>query len=110
MLKKILLLAIGALFACCATSAEIKALIAEPNFGRYDSKQVATKDRQELVKYAKMGDYIIYVDGLIDLSDGKIPQNDKSEGLDKFISETSSSEFSSYTKFCSLTALHAVHF
>ncbi|WP_462106334.1 hypothetical protein [Campylobacter concisus] len=53
MLKKILLLAIGALFACCATSAEIKALSAEPNFGRYDSKQVATKDRQNLINTPK---------------------------------------------------------
>ncbi|WP_103636037.1 hypothetical protein [Campylobacter concisus] len=38
-LKKILMLAISALFACCATSAEIKALSAEPNFGRDGSKQ-----------------------------------------------------------------------
>ena len=43
MFIKILLLAISSLFACCATSAEIKALSAEPNFGRYDSKQAKTK-------------------------------------------------------------------
>ena len=48
MFKKILLLVISSLFACCATSAETKALSAEPNFGRYDRKQVATKDRQNL--------------------------------------------------------------
>ena len=56
-----------------------------------------------------MGGYVIYVDGLIDLSEGKIPQNGKSEGkipqngksegLDKFISEISGGEFSSYTQF-----------
>ena len=99
MFKKILLLVISSLFACCATSAETKALSAEPNFGRYDSKQVATKDRQELVKYAQMGGYVIYVDGLIDLSEGKIPQNGNSLGLDKFISEISGGEFDTYTKF-----------
>ena len=53
MFKKILLLTISALFACCATSAEIKALSAEPNFGRYDSKQVVTKDRQNLINTLK---------------------------------------------------------
>ena len=53
MFKKILFLAVGALFACYATSAEIKALSAEPNFGRYDSKQVATKDRQNLINTPK---------------------------------------------------------
>ena len=46
-----------------------------------------------------MGGYIIYVDGLIDLSEDKIPQNGNSDGLDKFISEISGGEFSSYTKF-----------
>ncbi len=39
------------------------------------------------------------MDELIDLSEGKIPQNGKSEGLDKFISEISSGEFNSYAKF-----------
>ncbi|WP_223228695.1 hypothetical protein [Campylobacter concisus] len=46
-----------------------------------------------------MGGYVIYVDGLIDLSKGKIPQNGNSDGLDKFISEISGGEFSSYAKF-----------
>ena len=46
-----------------------------------------------------MGGYVIYVDGLIDLSESRIPQNDKNEGLDKFISEISGGEFSSYAKF-----------
>ncbi|WP_459827500.1 hypothetical protein [Campylobacter concisus] len=39
------------------------------------------------------------MDNLIDLSESNIPQNGKSEGLDKFISEISSGEFSSYAKF-----------
>ena len=46
-----------------------------------------------------MGGYVIYVDGLIDLSEGKIPQNGNSLGLDKFISEISGGEFDTYTKF-----------
>ena len=69
---------------------------AEQNFGGYtgkESKEVAIQDKQELAKYAKMGGYVIYVDGLIDLSEGKIPQNGKSLGLDKFISEISGGEF-----------------
>ena len=107
MFKKILLLAISALFAFDAETqaGEIKAsdspfgyanIGAEQNFGGYagkESKEVAIQDRQELVKYAKMGGYVIYVDGLIDLSEGKIPQNGKSLGLDKFISEISGGEF-----------------
>ena len=46
-----------------------------------------------------MGGYVIYVDGLIDLSEGNIPQNGNSDGLDKFISEISGGEFDTYTKF-----------
>ena len=69
MFKKILFLAVGALFAFDAETqaGEIKAsdspfgyasIGAEQNFGGYagkESKEVAIKDRQELVKYAKMG-------------------------------------------------------
>lgn len=113
MFKKILLLAISALFAfgAEAQAGEIKAsdspfgyasIGAEQNFGGYagkESKEVTVKERQELVKYAKMGGYVIYVDGLIDLSEGKIPQNGNSDGLDKFISEISGGEFDTYTKF-----------
>ena len=39
------------------------------------------------------------MDGFVDLSEGKIPQNGNSLGLDKFISEISSGEFGSYAKF-----------
>ena len=113
MFKKILFLAVGALFAfgALAQAGEIKAsgspfgyasIGAEQNFGGYagkESKEVAIKDRQELVKYVKMGGYVIYVDGLIDLSEDNIPQNGNSDGLDKFISEISGGEFSSYTQF-----------
>lgn len=113
MLKKILLLAIGALFACGAETQmiEIKAsdqpfgyasIGAAPNFGGYagkQSKEVTIKNRQSLIKYAKIGGYVIYVDGLIDLSEGKIPQNGESEELDKFIRKISGDEFSSFAKF-----------
>ena len=113
MFKKILFLAVFSLFAFGADTqaGEIKAsdspfgyasIGAEQNFGGYagkESKEVTVKDRQELVKYAKMGGYVIYVDGLIDLSEGKIPQNGNSDGLDKFISEISGGEFDTYTKF-----------
>ena len=113
MLKKILLLAIGALFACGAETQmiEIKAsdqpfgyasIGAAPNFGGYagkQSKEVTIKNRQSLIKYAKIGGYVIYMDGLIDLSEGKIPQNGESEELDKFIRKISGDEFSSFAKF-----------
>ncbi len=39
------------------------------------------------------------MDSFIDLSEGKIPQNGKSLGLDKFISKIGGGEFSSYIKF-----------
>ena len=113
MFKKILFLAVFSLFAfgTKTQAGEIKAsdspfgyasIGAEQNFGGYagkESKEVVVKDRQELVKYAKMGGYVIYVDGLIDLSEGNIPQNGNSLGLDKFISEISGGEFDTYTKF-----------
>ena len=113
MFKKILFLAVFSLFAFGAKTqaGEIKAsdspfgyasIGAEQNFGGYagkESKEVAIQDRQELVKYAKMDGYVIYVDGLIDLNEGKIPQNGNSDGLDKFISEISGGEFDTYTKF-----------
>ncbi|MGF7404436.1 hypothetical protein [Campylobacter concisus] len=46
-----------------------------------------------------MGSYIIHTDDFIYLSEGKIPQNGNSDGLDKFISEISGGEFDTYTKF-----------
>ena len=69
MFKKILFLAVSSLFAFGAETqaGEIKAsdspfgyasIGAEQNFGGYagkESKEVVVKDRQELVKYAKMG-------------------------------------------------------
>lgn len=122
MFKKILLLAISALFAFDAETqaGEIKAsdspfgyasIGAEQNFGGYagkESKEVAIQDRQELVKYAKMGGYVIYVDGLIDLSEGKIPQNVKNDGFDKFISEMVVASLALIPNLCRLTALRAM--
>ncbi len=72
------------------------------NFGGYngkDTKEVIAKDKKSLVKYAKMGNYVIYLDGFIDLSEGKIPQNDQNGELDKFVNEISGGEFSSYLQF-----------
>ena len=77
MFKKILFLAVFSLFTFGANTqaGEIKAnnspfryasIGSEQNFGGYagkESKEVVVKDRQELVKYAQMGGYVIYVDG-----------------------------------------------
>ena len=95
MFKKILFLAVFSLFAFGAKTqaGEIKAsdspfsyasIGSEQNFGGYagkESKEVAIQDKQELVKYAKIGGYVIYVNGLIDLSEGNIPQNVKNDGF-----------------------------
>ena len=43
----------------------------EQNFGGYvgkEIKEVAIQDKQELVKYAKMGGYTIFLDGFISSS------------------------------------------
>lgn len=84
MFKKILLLVISSLFACCATSAETKALSAEQNFGGYagkESKEVVVNDRRELIKYAKMGGYVIYIDGFIDLAKARSRKMARARGL-----------------------------
>ena len=95
MFKKILFLAIGALFACGAKTqaGEIKAsdspfgyasIGAEQNFGGYagkESKEVIVKDRQELVKYAKMGGYVIYINGFIDLAKARSHKMARARGL-----------------------------
>ena len=111
MLKKIFLLVALALFTFAGQNEKIKAsdmpfgyasIGAAANFGGYkgkDTKEVVVKDKKSLVKYAKMGNYVIYLDGFIDLSEGKIPQNDQNGELDKFVNEISGGEFSSYLQF-----------
>ena len=72
------------------------------NFSRYAGKEskVTIKNRQSLIKYAKIVGYVIYIDSFIKLSRGKIPQNGNSLlGLDKFISKIGGGEFNSYAKF-----------
>ena len=111
MLKKIFLLAALALFTFAGQNEKIKAsdmpfgyasIGSGANFGGYngkDTKEVVVKDKKSLLKYAKMGNYVIYLDGFIDLSEGKIPQNDQNGELDKFVNEISGGEFSSYLQF-----------
>ena len=111
MLKKIFLLVALALFTFAGQNEKIKAsdmpfgyasIGTAANFGGYngkDTKEVVVKDKKSLVKYAKMGNYVIYLDGFIDLSEGKIPQNDQNGELDKFVNEISGGEFNSYLQF-----------
>ena len=65
-----------------------------------------------MIKYAKIVGYVIYIDGFIKLSRGKIPQNGNSLlGLDKFISKIGGGEFSPFLpNLCRLRAPHAMHF
>lgn len=98
-------------FSALAQASEIKAsalpfgyasIGAAANFGGYndkETKEVVVKNKKSLVKYAKMGNYVIYLDGFIDLSEGKIPQNDQNGKLDKFVNEISGGEFNSYLQF-----------
>mgnify|MGYP001741004974 CR=1 FL=1 len=95
MFKKILFLAVFLLFAFGAKTqaGEIKAsdspfgyasIGAEQNFGGYagkESKEVAIQNRQELVKYAKMGGYVIYIDGFIDLAKARSRKMARARGL-----------------------------
>lgn len=95
MFKKILFLAVFSLFAFGADTqvGEIKAsdspfgyasIGAEQNFGGYagkESKEVVVNDRRELIKYAKMGGYVIYIDGFIDLAKARSRKMARARGL-----------------------------
>ncbi len=64
------------------------------------AKEVTVSSKSDLVKYAKAGGYLIYVDSNIDFSDGLIPSSgskstDSTSAMDKFV-ETNSS-YSTYS-------------
>lgn len=65
------------------------------------ANSVTVSAKTDLVKYAKKGGYVIYVKGMIDMSDGMLPSTagGSTEKLDSFVAENTSKSYTSYTAF-----------
>ena len=67
----------------------------------YDSNKVVTvSTKSDLVSYAKKGGYTIYVDGMIDMSEGMLPSGksgNSTTALDAFVA--SNSAYSTYSEY-----------
>ena len=61
--------------------------------------QVTVTSKNDLVTYAETGNYLIYVSGMIDMSEGSLPSDntDSSGNLSSFISTNTSGAYSSWT-------------
>ena len=62
------------------------------NYGGNGGSVVTVSTRSELQNYAKKGNYVIYVDGMIDMTDGKMPSkaSESTSALDSWIASKSS--------------------
>lgn len=67
---------------------------------------VSVSTKSDLVAYAKKGGYIIYVDGMIDMSDGLLPSEGggTNDSLDAFVNSTTSGAYTAYTAWKSAYA------
>ncbi|MBR6913091.1 MAG: polysaccharide lyase family 1 protein, partial [Treponema sp.] len=65
------------------------------------SNSVTVSTRSDFITYAKKGGYIIYVNGMIDLSDGYMPSTagGSTSGLNSIVKEQTSSKYTSYSDF-----------
>lgn len=65
------------------------------------SGTVTVSSRSDFINYAKKGGYIIYVNGMIDLSDGYLPSSagGSTSKLDSLVKSNTSSKYSSYSSF-----------
>ena len=65
------------------------------------SSTVTVSNRSDFINYAKKGGYIIYVSGMIDLSDGYMPSSagGSTSKLDSLVKSNTSSKYSSYSSF-----------
>lgn len=65
------------------------------------ANSITVSAKTDLVKYAKKGGYVIYVKGMIDMSDGMLPSTagGSTEKLDSFVAENTSKSYTSYTAF-----------
>lgn len=65
------------------------------------AKSITVSTKKDLVNYAKKGGYVIYVKGMIDMSDGMLPTSGggSTTALDSFVAENTSKSYTSYTAF-----------
>lgn len=65
------------------------------------SNTVTVSNRSDLITYAKKGNYIIYVNGMIDMSNGYLPTTGgaATSGLNSIVKEKTSSKYTSYSSF-----------
>ena len=65
------------------------------------SSTVTVSNRSDFINYAKKGGYIIYVNGMIDLSNGMIPSSagGSTSGLDSLVKSNTSGKYTSYSSF-----------
>ena len=74
---------------------------AKSQFGGNPEKSVTVKTGADLKKYASEGGYVIYIDGMIDITDGKMPKTafDDNPELGKFISENTNGTIKSWSQW-----------
>lgn len=65
------------------------------------SSTVTVSSRSDFINYAKKGGYVIYVNGMIDLSDGYLPTSagGSTSKLDALVKSNTSSKYTSYSSF-----------
>lgn len=65
------------------------------------SSTVTVSNRSDFINYAKKGGYIIYVNGMIDISNGYLPSSGGAgtTGLNNIVKEQTSGKYTSYTTF-----------
>ena len=76
--------------------------VSTSGFGGYGGTVVTVSSKEKLVEYAKKsGKYVIYIDGMIDMSDGMLPAEGggSTTALDEFVKNNSNSEFETYEAF-----------
>ncbi len=65
------------------------------------SKSVTVSNRADLIKYAKAGGYVVYISGMIDMSNGYLPSSagGSTSGLDSLVKSNTSGKYTSYSAF-----------
>ncbi|WP_191015973.1 pectate lyase family protein [Treponema zioleckii] len=65
------------------------------------SKSVTVSNRADLIKYAKAGGYVVYISGMIDMSNGYLPSSagGSTSGLDSLVKSNTSGKYTSYSSF-----------
>lgn len=88
-----------------STTNSISASDTPVGYAEIDTSKFATtvtvSKKSDLVDYAKKGGYLIYVDGMIDMSDGMLPSTagGSTTELDSFVATKTSDSYKSYTDF-----------